>query len=673
MSIARMRRLRLIGLKSEKNTILNELIKSGSFEVSPTSVEGAHPSERTHLDKVLGRQAKVSFAVGYLTSCINEYADLQVQNAAAVKKGKAAELPVRQLPKSVKGQTEIGYDDFYDVAAKEYELMTVCDEVEKCNFARLENKSLLLKTRNSLRAVLPYEAFPLPFSALGERQNVTVQLGYRAAPAAVDFGELPVFCENYPTTGGTLVGVVARLSDRDRVSSVLQAAGFSLCAMRDDITPAQAAESYRACERECLAKDAELLGKALDYAKYLTELKVLYDVLGQDIEKSTAELAFVTTAETFVAEGWIPSAQVDPVLEALHRKTTRIVTHLSDPQEDDIPPTLVQSKKAIRPYEDVTNMYSVPAYGEIDPNPFMAVFFFLFFGIMIGDAGYGLVLALGGLLVLRFVRLDRGVARMIALFAMGGISAIVWGVVFGGVFAIEGIPALWFNPIDEPLMMLGVSVVLGAVQLLTGYALKAAQSFRGGHPLDAILDSIFIFILFGGIACMALDMLLKPDAPLMSVGLGLMIAALAGILLTAGRHNKGILGKIMGGFSGLYGLVNLLSDVLSYARLFGLGLASGAIGMAFNTLGSMFFSIPVAGYVIGIVLLIPLHAFNLGIGVLGAYVHNARLQFLEFYGKFYCGDGRLFSPMGEKTKYVRIRPAKVGIADTVAEQDTVAA
>ena len=111
----------------------------------------------------------------------------------------------------------------------------------------------------------------------------------------------------------------------------------------------------------------------------------------------------------------------------------------------------------------------------------------------------------------------------------------------------------------------------------------------------------------------------------------------------------------MGGFSGLYGLVNLLSDVLSYARLFGLGLASGAIGMAFNTLGSMFFSIPIAGYAIGIIILVPLHAFNLGIGVLGAYVHNARLQFLEFYGKFYEGGGRLFAPLGERTKYIRYR------------------
>ena len=326
---------------------------------------------------------------------------------------------------------------------------------------------------------------------------------------------------------------------------------------------------------------------------------------------------------------------------------------MEKPADGDSPPTLIVSNKIVKPYEDVTNMYSVPAYNEIDPNPFMAVFFFVFFGIMIGDAGYGIILSIVAGLVLKFVKLEKGTARLVALVAMGGVSAIIWGALFGGLFSISGIPHLWFNPTEEPLMMLGVSIVLGVVQLLTGYALNSAKKFREHKPLDAILDSAFIFLLFGGLACLALYMLLNLSKTVMTVGLGLMITSLAGILLTAGRHNKGVLSKIMGGFSGLYGLVNLLSDVLSYARLFGLGLASGAIGMAFNTLGSMFFSIPIAGYAIGIIILVPLHAFNLGIGVLGAYVHNARLQFLEFYGKFYEGGGRPFSPMGEKTKYVR--------------------
>ncbi len=656
MAIAKMSRLRLVGLKSDKNRIMNELVRSGSFEAASATVSGETPLDRTHLDRVLARQAKVSFAVNYLSSCADEYLSLKKANDSAVKKGKAE--PIESAPvgkKKQSGRQIIGYDDFYDVAAKEYELAAVCDELEKLNFARLEYKSQLQKNRNRLRGVTPYVGFPLKLSAISDGANVSVLLAYSSSPFVPDFGDTALFCETYPSASGTLLGIVCRVCDKEKVSAVLAGAKYALCPLRDDCTASQLSESIKAEIKEAEEKDVAALYRALDYYKYLADLKVLYDVMGQDVEKSEAELEFVSTANTFVAEGWLPSERAEKVIGRIKSKTEKIIAELSEPEEGDTPPTLVVSKKIVEPYEDITNMYSVPAYREIDPNPFMAVFFFLFFGIMIGDAGYGLVLSVGGLIILKCVRLEKGTARMIALFAMGGISAVVWGLLFGGVFAISAIPALWFNPMEEPLMMLGVSIALGAVQLLAGYALHSAKMFRDGKPLDAIFDSLFIFVLFGGLACIALDMLLKPKAPLITVGLALIIVSLVGILCTAGRHNKGVLSKIMGGFSGLYGLVNLLSDLLSYARLFGLGLASGAIGLAFNTLGSLFFTmpVPVLGYVIGFIILIPLHAFNLGIGVLGAYVHNARLQFLEFYGKFYEGDGRMFSPMGEKTKYVR--------------------
>ena len=655
MAVARMSRLRLIGLKSDKNKIMNELVKSGSFEVVPSNSADAKFSDRSHLDKLLGKQAKVAFAISFLGSCATEYLEKKRKNDSEVKKGKSRPIRVSSadIQKKDGGRRIIGFDDFYDVAAKEYELLAVCGELEQISFARVENRSRLQKLRARCKTLAPYAGFPMKFSVLGDRGRVSVMLAHCAADRQMPETDVPVFYERYGCAGGTLLGIVMRTEDRDKIAAALVGAGFSLCTFSDDSTAAELINGCRADELDIENKDNEAMYGALNYYKYLSDLKVLYDVIGQEIEKTSAELEFACTRDTFVAEGWVPSDAADGLIIRVRDKTERIVTYLEDAKEEDLPPTLIVSKKIFKPYEDVTNMYSVPAYNEIDPNPFMALFFFLFFGIMIGDAGYGVILSIAAGLILRFCRLEKGSARLLALVGMGGISAIIWGVLFGGVFSISAVPPLWFNPINEPLMMLGVSIVLGVVQILTGYALKAAKSFRAGKPLDAVLDSVFIFILFGGIACMALDMLLDVNAPLTYIGLGMLGAALSGILLTAGRHNKGVLSKIMGGFSGLYGLVNLLSDVLSYARLFGLGLASGAIGSAFNTLGSMLFSIPVAGYVFGIIVLIPLHAFNLGIGVLGAYVHNARLQFLEFYGKFYDGGGRLFSPLGEKTKYVR--------------------
>ncbi len=651
MAIAKMSRLRILGLKSDKNAIMNELIESGAFEAVP-SVSGKESfADRSHLEKAFARQAKVAFAIEFLDKCADEYESMRF---AAAKKGNAAlaEFPETEIKKSG-GRKIIGYDDFYDVAAKEYELGAVCDELEKLSFARVEYKSAIQKSKNKVKAIEPYSAFPLKFSQLGDGESVSVMLVFHPSGAAVSFGDYPAFTEKYPCASGSLTGVIVRLCDKEKAVAALSSAGYSLCALTDNSTAEQLLGSYGEEIRAAETKSKEALLRALGYRKYYSDLKILYDVIGRDIEKTSAELEFSSTQSTFIAEGWVPSDAAESVLERIKSKTERIVVSVEKPADGDSPPTLIVSTKIVKPYEDVTNMYSVPAYNEIDPNPFMAVFFFVFFGIMIGDAGYGIILSIVAGLVLKFVKLEKGTARLVALVAMGGVSAIIWGALFGGLFSISGIPHLWFNPTEEPLMMLGVSIVLGVVQLLTGYALNSAKKFREHKPLDAILDSVFIFLLFGGLACLALYMLLDLSKTVMTVGLGLMIASLAGILLTAGRHNKGVLSKIMGGFSGLYGLVNLLSDVLSYARLFGLGLASGAIGMAFNTLGSMFFSIPIAGYAIGIIILVPLHAFNLGIGVLGAYVHNARLQFLEFYGKFYEGGGRPFSPMGEKTKYVR--------------------
>jgi V/A-type H+-transporting ATPase subunit I len=163
-----------------------------------------------------------------------------------------------------------------------------------------------------------------------------------------------------------------------------------------------------------------------------------------------------------------------------------------------------------------------------------------------------------------------------------------------------------------------------------------------------------LYVLFVGVAMLALPMAIKGLPKVVGdIGLYTLLGSLVAIFLTAGRHKKGILGKFTGGFGGLYGLVNLFSDVLSYARIFGIALAGGAIASAFNAILGVVVGIPYAGYPIAIVLGIALHVFNLLISLLGAYVHNARLQFLEFYGKFYTGEGRQFTPMGEKTKYIR--------------------
>lgn len=663
MAIAKMRRLKLIGLIKERNKILKTLVRSNMFEVAPTKGDEnlSRGGNELHLNRVVAKQAKVAFGINFLNVSGLDMASVLSQNQKDVKRNKALELIEYDYskPKPPMGRQIIGYDDFYDVAAKEFELLTVCDELEKISFNRLEIKSKLSKLDSINKNLMPFINLPIKFSQIADTKHTFMAVATGSVSKEIELlSGRNVICQVYPSSVGMLAVIIGKREEKDDIMADVAKLGLSVCSYRYDKTAADMIAENREESEQLSAKAFDLLKEGLAYEKYLTELQVLYDVLGQDIETASAELDFIKTRDTFILEGWIPADVEENIIARVKEKTENFIFSFSEPSAEDDPPTLIVSNKIFEPYQDVTNLYSVPKYNESDPNPVMALFFFVFFGIMIGDAGYGLILAVVCSIVLKFVKLEKGMSKMMALLLMGGISAIIWGVVFGGVFGIEGIPPLWFNPMDEPITMLVFSLVLGCVHLLTGYTLKSIRSFKNGKPLDGILDSIFVYFLFFGVAGFALSLVLPDSNPemknlAMMLGIVFLIASLAGILLTAGRHNKGVFGKIIGGFSGLYGVVNIMSDVLSYARLFGLALASGAIGFAFNTLGSMFFSVPVVGYALGIILLIPLHAFNLGIGLLGAYVHNARLQFLEFYGKFYEGGGHLFTPMGEKTKYVR--------------------
>ena len=243
---------------------------------------------------------------------------------------------------------------------------------------------------------------------------------------------------------------------------------------------------------------------------------------------------------------------------------------------------------------------------------------------------------------------------------MGGVSTLIWGVIFGGYMGIEGAPALWFNPLSEPLTFFILSLCLGVIQIMFGIGLKAAALIRNGQVWDAIFDCFSWLFVFTGAIVYILGSMVFSVGALDTAGLAIVILGFAIVLFTAGRRKKNIFGKILGGLNGLYGTINYISDIFSYARLFGLGLATGAIGMVFNKMSLMVFDIlsgiPVVGVVIGGVLMVAIftvgHVFNIAINALGAYVHNNRLQFVEFFSKFYEGEGRAFQPLGYSMRYV---------------------
>jgi V-type ATPase 116 kDa subunit len=653
MAVVEMCKLRLVGLKSEQYKVMDTLTRTHLFQPIPTAqIEGTGKTRDTsHLDKILKLQARLSFALQYLS-------DANAEAAGLIKRAKKAGVSAGfdYSPYKIGGRQIITYDDFYDCSAKEYELLNKCDALEKLSFEKAELKSEQIKIKNRIKALAPYENMPLKFSAAARSRSAVTIIAFsggRNASAEALRGRFDVAFEQFPSDSGSALALVCLIDDETAVKSALAESGWSLCQFFFDATAADLIEADRKRLDETEVRLKEILVETLSYQRYRLEFATLYDFLGTDAEKFEAELEFAKTNSAYVLEGWVPAEKSEEIAEKVKSATDNVVVYLEKPSDDDIPPTLLDNPGLVKPYESITNMYSTPSYREKDPNFVMAIFFFIIFGIMMADAGYGLVLALACTFIVRFTHMEKGIKSLSGVFAMGGVSALVWGAMFGSWFGLEILPPLWFNPLEEPIMLLAVCLVLGVLHLMTGYGYQGYYLIKKGKIFDAICDVGFIYLLFIGVALLALPMAL-PSLPAVvgDIGLYALLASLALIFLTSGRHKKGIFGKFFGGFGGLYGLVNLFSDVLSYARIFGIALAGGAIASAFNSILGVLAVSPV-GIILAVILGIFLHVFNLLISLLGAYVHNARLQFLEFYGKFYTGEGKLFSPMGERTKYIR--------------------
>lgn len=370
------------------------------------------------------------------------------------------------------------------------------------------------------------------------------------------------------------------------------------------------------------------------------------------LRREEAKSRLVGTDKVFLLEGWLPADRCAALEKALEPFTCAIETR--EPTEDEYPQVPVQLKnnKLTRPLNMVTEMYSLPAYGTLDPNPLMAPFFILFYGIMMADMGYGLLMMIASVIISKKYRPKGTSGELFSLLGLCGISTFIMGALTGGFFGdfltqlvaivspgtVFALPKL-FDPLDDLTMILIGSMALGMVQIVTGMAISLIEKCKRKKFLDAFFEEITWWIVFVGIALLALG----KGAAVLYVGCAL-------VLLGPIVQGKGW-GKLTGVFGSLYNHVTgYFGDILSYTRLMALMLAGSVIAQVFNMLAAM------PGNVIAFIIISMLgNAMNFGLNLLGCYVHDLRLQCLEFFNKFYVDGGKPFRPMTLDTEYVDLQ------------------
>lgn len=417
----------------------------------------------------------------------------------------------------------------------------------------------------------------------------------------------------------------------------------------------------------------------ISHADRRDDIRFLMDHMTMRAEKYEALELLAQSRHTFVLDGFVPAIEVDGLLQELST-TFECSAEMLPHEEVQDEPVKLKNSWFSEPVESVVESYSLPGKGEVDPTSVMSIFYYIMFGLMFSDAGYGLIMAgVCGFCLLKFKNMEPNWSKNLRLFFWCGISTIFWGIIFSSYFGdiadviatnyfgatadmLPIIPPVWFLPMQYPMLLLMFSLGIGTIHLTTGYLMKAYTHIKNKEYSGVIYDTVFPIIAWYPliVLLMGSDMFeemvffklnLPPNAT--TICFAFVLVGVVGIILFSGRESKGGI-RILKGIYGVYNtLSGWLSDTLSYSRLLALGLATGVIASVMNQMGAMVGS-GVIGTIVFIVVFCVGQSLNFGINVLGAYVHSNRLAYVEFFGKFYDGGGRKFAPLGIHTKHYKI-------------------
>lgn len=736
MAVARMKKVTLLGHSSVKAQVTKRLQQQGFLEVVSASEDGetTPPEHLTHqLHDLELAIHKANFLLGFLGGFVTE---------------KKSFIRGMMAPRVYLTRTDY---EMIEGKIPFEELVERCEELDEELNGLRGTRARLEQLRESLE---PWVALDMPLTPEAGTEQAVVLFGWlplETLSAARDelaasqpLSDVEVISESAKQAACAVLVHTARAAD---VQLIMQRHGFRpITVDSDDREPHREIERIDRDLRQLAERERAALAEGTRLTQLRDDILVLREYFQDKYDRAAVEERFYDTQRSFLLEGWTQAVDAQAVVDAIKSVSPAIDVAVTNPEPDDAPPVHLANAAFLRPFEALMNLYGYPSHDEIDPTPYLAPFFFIFFGMALGDFGYGLVLALGLWWAIRHFDLQGNVKNFMHLLIYGGIASMLVGIVTGGYFGVDvkDLPAflrilILIDPLNQALEFMIVAVMLGFIQVTFGVVLEGADAARHGDVAGAFFDQgttvallVTSLIAFAGWITTTVAGKLPPALatiyPIGLVGLGLSVA---GVILLQGRVHEGfaeilhvirgrhpegetgrsrvlvmadalialggllalfvwvatffvatsanpVAGRVLlafvllglgisplarksvarvwtGAYS-LYGMSAFIGDTLSYARLMAIGLATVLIGMVVNLLAKMIFAAGPIGIFFGIIVLLVGHTFNLVINLLGAFVHPTRLQFVEFFGKFYDDGGAKFAPLAIRTKHLIFRP-----------------
>lgn len=668
MAVLQMQRVSICALKKDRKSILEKLQSMGILEISRVADEDDAFSRMDTMNARVSFEKKANIA----------------DQALDVLDGYAPES--KSMFASLEGKKLIGSSRFQSAVADKEKIMDTAADLIQTSKVIAEKKAAILKLENQIESLTPYLSLEVPMNYSGTKK-VAMFIGTMAAETQLQ-DVYSTLTEQLPEVeavdiqiissdqDAVYLAVLCMRKDASKVEEVLRSAGFARPAQLSEEVPSVKTQELKESIQQLNNEIKEQEDKIKSCAEERERLRYISDYFRMRAEKYEVLGTLPQSQRTFVISGYTAKKFV-PALEKAIGANYDCVMDVEEVGEEEEVPTILQNNSFSRSWEGIVESYGLPKRGEFDPTTIMSFFYVFFFGMMLSDAAYGAILAIACFVLLKkFPRMSPGMYQSIKLFMFCGISTVIWGILFGGYFGniVDVVSAkffgttitpaaLWFIPLNDPMKLLVYSMLFGVIHLFVGLGIKGYMCIKNRQFMDFFCDVVLWFCLVVGLILMLLPSslfasiaqteIVFPDVVNLMAKV-LAIFGAVGIVLMSGRGTKNPGIRLALGAYDLYNITGWLSDVLSYSRLLALGLATGVIASVINQMGSM---VPnnIFGIIAFIVIFIVGHALNLAINLLGAYVHTNRLQFVEFFGKFYEGGGKPFEPFCADTKYVDIK------------------
>lgn len=651
LALTKMERIEIVGLNRERKKLIEYLQRCGVIDISD-SREGVLKSRET--------EQSISQFESYMASAS---AAIDILSVYGAREGgmfyKRHVLPEREYA--------ITDGEIRSVMGKINDILRIKKTIEK----NKEDSAAAAVAKNALS---PYMKLDVPMQTK-KTKSTLIRLGTlegewsaeRIWQQLHDAGLEDAYVEILSSTRElTAVWILYPQEEHKRFEEVFTKINLSSPPVKlSHLTPAEKAKRLDDKIASLEAENAGLEKKLAEYVGARDEIELFYDRITVRRDKYRALSNIGVSDKAFFVTGYIPKHAGDALEKSLNKYFTVAVGRY-EPEPDEDVPSAFANNGFVSPVEGITSDYSMPSAHDIDPNPIMAGFYYFFFGMMFSDAGYGLIMMIVCGLLGFGNFLEKSKRRMYKMFFFCGVSTTFWGLMYGSFFGDMiatvsktfgsgrlSLSPILLDPVQKPLNLLIMSVAFGMIHILTALVIKFYMTWREGKRLDAVFDTGFWIALLLGVCVFAAGMGLG-IAIVQTIGIVMMIGGAAGLVLTQGRAKKNPIAKLFGGILSLYDITSYVGDALSYSRLMALGLATGVIATVINVLGSLGGK-SVIGFISFVLISAFGHALNFAINMLGAYVHTNRLQYVEFYQKFYEGGGRKYKPFGFDTKYYEFK------------------